>query len=98
MVTNQEKTVEELEAELAERNAGALRVTAAEAKFIAAGRVYARVSHVWRNAYAQWSETATCVEKMSPTSAIPADLQAMVRAVGEAEVSVQDAARAMVKP
>jgi len=98
MVTNQEKTAEELEADMAERNAGALRITAAEARFILAGRVYARASRVWRAAYEQWSETATWVERTSPTSAIPADLQAMVRAVGEAEVAMQDAARAMVKP
>ena len=98
MVTNQEKTAEELEADMAERNAGALRITAAEARFILAGRVYARASMVWRAAYAQWAETATWVERTSPTSAIPADLQAMVRAVGEADVAMQDAARAMVKP
>ena len=97
MVTNQEKTAEELEADMAERNAGALRITAAEARFILAGRVYARASRVLRAAYAQWSETATWDQKTSLT-AIPADLQAMVHAVGEAEIAMHDAARAMVKP
>jgi hypothetical protein len=36
------KQAEDLERDLAESNAGALRVTAAEARFILAGRVFAK--------------------------------------------------------